>query len=493
MAYIKRCGMPKQNTISNNKPSLKLVMVYFIDLINKTGIFLIRLIKGDFMINYTKKQIMELAERENVRYLKLQFTDMLGTIKSVELPISRLESALEGKTMFDGSSIEGFVRIKEADMYLQPDLSTWLILPLESNQYGKVARLICDVYLPNGTPFVGDPRNNLKRILRKMNEIGISDLMVGVEPEFYLFKQDQNGKVSYEFSDQGSYFDLAPLDESAHCRHAIVLELEKLGFLVEASHHEVGPGQNEINWTYDSALATCDRIQTFKQVVKQVARNHQLYATFMPKPVEGKPGNGMHINCSLFNDQGVNLFYDENMPFKLSSICQKWISGIVHHARAFSAITNPIVNSYKRLVSGFEALCYVCWSDANRSSMIRIPSIRGHSTRTEIRNVDPVANPYLAVTAILGAGLEGIINNYPMVEPVYDNIFEYTNHQREEVGIINLPENLKDATEELKRSELMKEVLGPHIFHKYIIAKELEWDEYRKVVHQWELEKYWKL
>lgn len=445
------------------------------------------------MKTYSKEQIIELAKMENVRYLKLQFTDMLGTIKSVEVPIAQLSAALDGKIMFDGSSIEGFVRIKEADMFLRPDLSTWLILPLESNENGKVARLICDVYLPNGTPFVGDPRYNLKRMIQKMKEAGIHEMLVGVEPEFYLFKQDKNGKVSYEFSDEGSYFDLAPLDESANCRHAIVLELEKLGFLVEASHHEVGPGQNEINWTYDTALATCDRIQTFKQVVKQVARNHNLYATFMPKPVEGKAGNGMHVNCSLINEKGENLFFDEKMPFKLSHLCQKWISGILHHAREISAITNPIVNSYKRLVSGFEAPCYICWSDANRSAMIRIPAIRNQATRTEIRNVDCATNPYLAMAAILGAGLAGIMNNYPEVEPVYDNIFEYTPEERFQAGIMSLPENLKEAIEECKKSELMKDILGPHIYHKYLLAKEMEWEEYRKVVHPWELEKYWKL
>jgi glutamine synthetase len=445
------------------------------------------------LLNYSKDEIIAMAKKENVKYIKLQFTDMLGTIKSVELPVARLENVLNGKTMFDGSSIEGFVRIKEADMYLQPDLSTWLIMPLESSQYGNVARLICDVYQPNGEPFIGDPRLILKRMLKKMNDMGIADFQVGVEPEFYLFKQNEAGEITTEFSDEGSYFDLAPLDGSANCRHDIVLELEKLGFLVEASHHEVGPGQNEINFAYGSALVTCDRIQTFKQVVKQVARRHHLYASFMPKPFSNKAGNGMHTNCSLADGEGNNLFYDPEKPYQLSDLCQKWISGILRHARSFSAITNPIVNSYKRLVPGFEAPCYICWSDANRSSMIRIPAVRGEKTRTEIRNVDCASNPYLATAAILAAGLAGIEENYEKVMPVYDNIFEYTLEERELYGIMNLPENLKDAVKEMKKSDLIRSVLGPHIFEKYVIAKELEWDEYRVLIHPWELENYLKM
>ncbi|MDD3171301.1 MAG: type I glutamate--ammonia ligase, partial [Bacilli bacterium] len=357
------------------------------------------------MKKYSKKEILDIVAKENVRYIKLQFTDMLGTIKSVEVPVSRINNVLDNKIMFDGSSIEGFVRIKEADMYMAPDLSTFLILPLESNEYGKVARLICDVKLPNGEYFMGDPRSNLKRIISEMRELGFGDLNIGVEPEFYLFKLDEKGNPINEFSDQGSYFDMAPLDGSESCRHDIVLELEKLGFDVEASHHEVGPGQNEINFRFSNALEACDNVQTFKQVVKQVARRHKLLATFMPKPVAGQAGNGMHVNCSLSDLDGNNLFYDANKANGLSDICHKWINGILKHARSFTAITNPLVNSYKRLVPGYEAPCYICWSDANRSSMIRIPAIREEKTRTEIRNVDPTANPYLAIAAILAAGL----------------------------------------------------------------------------------------
>ncbi len=436
----------------------------------------------------TKEEILSIAEKENVRYIKLMITDLLGTVKSVELPASKLEDALAGKVMFDGSSIEGFVRIKEADMYLHPDLDTWAILPLEnSEEFGKTARLICDVYDFHNNPFDGDPRLVLKRALSHMKEMGIEHFHVGVEPEFYLFKK-VNGKL--EFSDNGSYFDMAPIGSDESIRHEIVHELEKLGYEMEISHHEVGPGQNEVNFRYDDALKTCDKIQTYKQVVKQVAARHGLVATFMPKPFEGKPGNGMHVNCSLANKEGKNLFYGKGLPHELSKLAIDWIGGIILHARELAAITNPSINSYKRLVPGYEAPCYICWSDSNRSSMIRIPAAKGKATRTEVRNVDPLANPYLMCAAILEAGLDGIKNHYPEIPAQYDNIFELTREQREEKGIKNLPENLKDAIKELKKSQFMRDVLGEHIFQKYITAKELEWEEYRVLVTDWERNKY---
>ena len=316
---------------------------------------------------------------------------------------------------------------------------------------------------------------------------------MGVEPEFYLLKETSDGKPSLDFSDDASYFDMAPIDASESCRHDIVLELEKLGFEIEASHHEVGPGQNEVDFKYTNVLDCCDNIQTFKQVVHQVARKHHLYATFMPKPVADIAGNGMHVNCSLSDKDGNDLFYDKNEPFELSKVCRKWMNGILKNARSFSAVTNPIVNSYKRIVPGYEAPCYICWSDANRSSMIRIPAKRGGGTRTEIRNVDPAANPYLMAAAILASGLAGIMDGDDLIPPVYDNIFELTREEREQMGIINLPENLKDAIKEFKKSELMKEALGEHIFNKYITAKSLEWNEYRLLVSEWELKKYLKL
>lgn len=434
-----------------------------------------------------KKQILEDASKENVRYVKLQFTDMLGTFKSVEIPVSRLDIALDGKVMFDGSSIEGFVRIKEADMYLKPDYDTWLVLPLESEKEGKTARLICDVYLPSGLPFPGDSRLLLKKALETLKNEDSILFKIGVEPEFYLLKRDDD---QYKFVDNASYFDLAPLDVSERCRKEIVLELEKLNFKVEASHHEVGPGQNEINFRYDDALKTCDLIQTYKQVVKQVALKNNLVATFMPKPFAGYAGNGMHMNCSLTDLKGNNLFYDPTDSMKLSPLCRKFITGILTHSREICVLTNPTINSYKRLVPGFEAPCYICWSDANRSAMIRIPASREQSTRCEVRNVDPSANPYLATLAILKVGLAGIKNNYPLINPVYDNIYELNREERENIGINNLPENLKDAIKEFKKSDIMKEVFKDHIYAKLIKAKEMEWESYRVLIHPWEIKRY---
>ena len=437
----------------------------------------------------TKEQIIADVKKENVRYLKLMLTDMLGTVKSVEIPANKIEEALNGEICFDGSSIEGFVRIKEADMYLIPDLDTWTILPLESSkELGKTAQLVCDVEDYHHKPFEGDPRGVLKRALEEMKKLGFSHFKVGVEPEFYLFKKDEMGKLQY--SDNGSYFDMAPLGNDESIRHEIVLELEKLGFDVEVSHHEVGPGQNEVNFKFDDALKTCDRIQTYKQIVKQVALKHDLIATFMPKPIAGIAGNGMHTNCSLFDDNGNNLFYDPSDPDGLSMICRKWLSGILNRAREISALTNPTINSYKRLVPGYEAPCYICWSDNNRSAMIRIPASRGKGTRTEVRNVDPTANPYLMCAAILRAGLEGIKNNEEIIPPSYDNIFALSRDEREKQGIKNLPENLKDAIKEMKKSNFVLDVLGEHIFSKYICAKELEWKEYKVLVTEWEIKNY---
>ncbi|MDD4387845.1 MAG: glutamine synthetase family protein [Bacilli bacterium] len=442
------------------------------------------------MKNYEIDDVKKLGREENVRYLKLQFTDMLGTIKSVEVPFSRFDDVVANRIVFDGSSIEGFVRIKETDMHLHPDLSTFLILPLETSDYGKVARIICDVHLPDGSPFIGDPRNNLKRVLNEIKNLGFGDLNIGLEPEFYLFKPNDKGDIAPLYSDQGSYFDLAPLDGCQLLRRDIVLELEKICFAVETSHHEVGPGQNEINFHFSSALAACDNVQTFKQIVKQTARKHGLFASFMPKPVTGIPGNGMHFNCSLTDNAGRNLFFDSEAPKGLSPLALKWISGIIYYARELTLITNPIVNSYKRLISGYEAPGYICWSDSNRSAMIRIPTARGAQTRTEIRNVDCAANPYLVAAAVLAAGIEGIVSDIELIPPVDDNIYAMSDEVRCVNGIKNLPENLKEAICEFSRSALMKKTLGEHIFQKYMIAKKAEWEQYRILVHPWELEHY---
>ncbi|MEA5061692.1 MAG: type I glutamate--ammonia ligase [Erysipelotrichaceae bacterium] len=446
------------------------------------------------MAKYTKEEILKIAKQEDVRYIRLQFTDMIGTVKAVEIPVAKLKDALDDKIMFDGSSIEGFVRIKEADMYLSPDLNTWLIMTFEDSTYGKVARLICDVYTPQGKPFQGDPRYILKKMVRKMHEMGFETFNVGFEPEFYLFKLDESGKpILHTAIDNASYFDLQPFDGGVYVRRDIALELEKLGFLVQASHHEVGPGQNEITFKYDDVLSACDRVQTFKQVVKVVAKKHGYGATFMPKPICGLAGSGMHTNCSFSDKDGNDIFYDpKEKKLGLSLVCKKWMSGIIKHTRALAFITNPSVNSYKRLVSGYEAPIYACWSDSNRSSLIRIPAVRGNGTRTEIRNVDPTANPYLALACILACGLDGIehIKESDLVAPVNDNLFELTDAEIDALGIQRLPASLHEATQEFKKSKLLKETLGEHTYNKLITAKELEWFEYSKAISEFELKRY---
>ena len=435
----------------------------------------------------TYEEIKKQIKGKNISYLRLQFTDMLGDVKAVEVPVSKLDDALSNKVMFDGSSIEGFVRIKEADMYLHPDMETFMVLPFENDEYGGVASIICDVYTPEGKPFVGDPRFILKRQIKKMNDMGIEKMFVGFEPEFYLFKSEDNKPA-----DSASYFDLSQFDGGEEIRREIALTLEQMGFEVQASHHEVGPGQNEITFKYKDVLTACDKVQTFKQVVKVIARKHGYLASFMPKPLNKQAGNGMHTNCSLFDSKKGDLFYDKNAEMELSLLCKKWITGLLNHARELALLTNPIVNSYKRLVSGYEAPIYACWSDANRSSLIRIPAIRGNATRTELRNVDPCANPYLALAGILAAGLEGIekVSEKELIPPVKDNLFALSEDELEKKGIEHLPETLHSAVKVFKKSSLMKEVLGDHLYLKYIDAKEKEWKEYHTTVSDYELRKY---
>ena len=449
--------------------------------------------ENDQMAKYTKEQILRNAEEENVRYVRLMFTDINGTIKSVEIPVYRLKSALNGEVMFDGSSIEGFVRIMEADMYLRPDPDTWLILSWEETAYGKVARLICDVYTPEGKPSEADPRGNLKRVAKKMEALGFSTLNIGFEPEFFLLKLDEKGEISMKVTDEGGYFDLSPIDGAGDCRRDIVLELERIGFTMESSHHEVAPGQNEINFQFSNIVEACDNIQTFKLVVKNIARRHGLHATFMPKPIAKINGSGMHTNCSLANMNGENAFYDPKDPMGLSLVCRQWLTGILTHSRHFCAITNPTVNSYKRLVPGYEAPCYVSWSEHNRSVMVRIPATRGRTTRTEIRSVDTSANPYLAMAVILASGLDGIEKNLPLIAPINENLFEKTDEEREALGVASLPNNLKEAIDLLKEDELLKDALGEHIFKKFVELKIREWDEFRTTVTEWEIKKYIKL
>lgn len=443
------------------------------------------------MRNYTKEDIRKFVEDDNVNFVRLQFTDILGMIKNVEIPISQLEKALDNKMMFDGSSIEGFVRIEESDMYLIPDLNTWMVFPWPSGK-GGVARLICDISLANGLPFAGDPRGNLKRVLKEMKELGFTDFNLGPEPEFFLFKLDDNMQPTMELNDNGGYFDLSPMDLGENCRRDIVLELEEMGFEVEASHHECAPGQHEIDFKYEDVLTACDNIQTFKLVVKTIARKHGLHATFMPKPIYGVSGSGMHCNVSLFKD-GENAFVDETGELMLSQIAYQFMAGILEHVPGFTAVTNPTVNSYKRLVPGYEAPCYIAWSAQNRSPLIRIPASRGISTRIEVRSVDSVANPYLAMAAILNAGLDGIKRKLTPPKPVDRNIYEMKPSELKDLGIGTLPTDLDHALIALGKDNVIQEALGKHIFENFMAEKQVEWDSYRITVHPWEVEHYMKM
>lgn len=440
------------------------------------------------MAKYTKEDIFAIAAKENVKFIRLQFTDILGTIKNVEIPISQLEKALDNKMMFDGSSIEGFVRIEESDMLLYPDLDTWVVFPWTAEK-GKVARLICDIHNADGSPFAGDPRSNLKRILKEMEELGFTNFNLGPEPEFFLFKLDENGKPTLELNDNAGYFDLAPTDLGENCRRDIVLELEEMGFEIEASHHEVAPGQHEIDFKYADALTACDQIQTFKLVVKTIARKHGLHATFMPKPLYGVSGSGMHCNVSLFKGN-ENAFYDPKGDLELSDTARQFIAGILKHATDFTVVCNPTVNSYKRLVPGYEAPCYVAWSAKNRSPLIRIPSSRGLSTRVEVRSVDPAANPYLALAVILKAGLDGIKNNLTPPASVDRNIYAMSKLERQEEGIEDLPGSLSEALNLMVKNEIVTSALGDHILKHFVEAKEIEAEMFRMQVHPWEREQY---
>lgn len=435
----------------------------------------------------TNEDVLRLAKENHVKFVRLQFTDILGTVKNLAVTVEQLPKALEGELMFDGSSIEGFVRIEESDMYLRPDANTFVIMPWRP-QDGAVARLICDVYNPDGTPFAGDPRGNLRKTLAEAAKLGFS-MNVGPECEFFLFHRDEKGLPTTLTHDQGGYFDLAPVDLGENARRDMVLTLEKMGFEIEASHHEVAEGQHEIDFKYADALTAADNIVTFKTVVRSIAQQHGLHATFMPKPVFGINGSGMHCNMSLFKGT-ENAFFDANAEYQLSNDAKFFIGGLLKHARSLACITNPLVNSYKRLVPGYEAPVYVAWSPRNRSPLIRIPAKRGLSTRVEMRNPDPSCNPYLALSVMLAAGLDGIKNKLQPPAPTNRNIYEMSKAEREEIGIASLPGSLQEAIVELLKDDVVKSALGEHILSKYIEAKETEWDEYRTKVHQWELDQY---
>ncbi|UXC67889.1 glutamine synthetase family protein [Limosilactobacillus oris] len=437
----------------------------------------------------SKDEVRKMVKDENIRFLRVMFTDMLGTIKSVDLPVSQLDKLMDNKIMFDGSSIDGFVRIEESDMYLYPDMSTWLVFPWGA-EHGKVARVICSVQTVDGEPFAGDPRNNLKRVLKDMQKMGFKDFNIGPEPEFFLFKTDEQGNPTQTVNDQENYFDMEPADRGEDCRRDIVIALEKMGFDVEAAHHEVAPGQHEVDFKYSDALEAADNIQTFKLIVKTIAKKYGLHATFMPKPLSGINGSGMHLNMSLFTQNGDNAFFDPEDERQLSQTAYHFLGGLMKHARAYTAVCNPIVNSYKRLVPGFEAPVYVAWSTSNRSPLIRIPSDRGMGTRVELRSADPSANPYLAIAAVLEAGLDGLRNELPAIHEVDENIYQMTSKERVEKDVRNLPDTLHNALKSLAKDEVVKGSMGDHIYHSFMEAKTREYDAYRQHVSDWERQRY---
>jgi len=435
----------------------------------------------------TKARLLERTDREKVKFMRLQFTDILGTIKNVEIPDRQFEEALDGKIMFDGSSIEGFVRIEESDMYLKPDLATFRIFPWAGPTGETVARMICDIYAPDGTPFAGCPRTTLKKVIALAQSKGYQ-MKAGPEAEFFLF-QTRNGEPTTESHDTASYFDLSPVDQGEDVRREIVLALEAMGFHVEAAHHEVAPGQHEIDFRYDDVLTTADNVSTFRFVVKNVAIRNGLHATFMPKPVYGINGSGMHTHMSLFSNN-ANIFYDAKAPRQLSAPCLHYIGGILRHAKGFCAITNPLVNSYKRLVPGYEAPTNIAWSEKNRSPLVRVPAARGVSTRIELRMPDPSCNPYLALAVMLRSGLDGIDKRIDPGPPVNKNIFEMSHRERRHLRIDELPSNLSEALDELEKDDLVRETLGEHVFEHLLAAKREEWHDYIRHVSPWEVERY---
>ena len=437
----------------------------------------------------TKNEIIKIVDKENIHFIRLQFVDIYGFMKNVAIPRSQLEKALDGQMMFDGSSIEGFTRIQESDMYLKPDYDTFTVLPWRNKQGVAAARIICDIHLPNGSPFPGCPRNNLKRVLAEAREMGFT-MKVGTECEFFLFNRDECGNPTTITHDTAGYFSVDPEDFGIDCRREIIETLESMGFEIEASHHEVAEGQHEINFKFEDALQAADNTVTFKWVVKTIARKYGLHATFMPKPVFGINGSGMHTNQSLFNLDGSNAFYDEKDQMQLSQAAYQYIAGIMKNARAFAAVTNPLVNSYKRLVPGYEAPVYVAWSASNRSALVRIPASRGMGTRVEVRCPDPTCNPYLALAMMLNCGLDGVRNNLTPPKSTDVNIFAMTPNEKKRAKIANMPGSLKEALDEFKKSKIAKETLGEHIFEKYVEGKELEWDSFRIAVSNWELDNY---
>jgi glutamine synthetase len=435
----------------------------------------------------TKEQVLRQASAHGVRFVRLQFTDILGTLKNVEIPVEELEKALDNQIMFDGSSIEGFVRIEESDMILMPDPATFALFPWKGAE-GVTARLICDIHTADGEPFQGDPRYVLRRAIKAAQDQGFT-MMAGPECEFFLFPLAADGRPELVTHDKAGYFDLAPLDKGEEARADMITALTAMGFQVEAGHHEVAHGQHEIDFRYTDVLTTADNVATFRFVVRTIARRHGLHATFMPKPIAGINGSGMHTHQSLFRG-GSNAFFDPEGAYQLSDVCLHYIGGLLEHARGFAAVTNPLVNSYKRLVPGYEAPVYIAWAERNRSPLVRVPAARGSATRVELRMPDPSCNPYLAMAVMLAAGLDGVRRRLDPGPPLNRNIYAMTEDELETLGIRVLPRNLEEAMQALMADELVCETLGTHIVEHLARAKKLEWRQYIATVHPWEIERY---
>lgn len=435
-------------------------------------------------MGYSKEDILRIAKEKKVEFVRLQFTDVFGTPKNVAITVKQLSKALDGECMFDGSSIEGFVRIDESDMYLKPDLDSFSVFPWRP----ETARMMCDVYSTDGTPFMGDPRNVLKKVIKEAEDMGYS-FNVGPECEFFLFKRDENGNPTTQTADKAGYFDLGTIDLGENCRRDMCVALEKIGFEIEASHHECADGQHEIGFRFGEVLRVADDVVTFKYVVKTIADRHGLHATFMPKPVYGICGSGMHTNMSLFKD-GKNAFYDPDDELGLSSDAYSFIAGVMAHIKGITSFANPLVNSYKRLVPGYEAPVYISWSASNRSSLLRIPSARGKATRVELRSPDPSCNPYLEMALCLAAGLDGIRRGLKPVPPTYANLYDMTDEELKANNIETLPKSLEEAINESIKDPFIKETVGEHVFEKYIEGKKAEWHAYSTAVSQWEIDRY---
>jgi glutamine synthetase len=447
--------------------------------------------KADGGLSAEAQSVLDEIEEQNVDFLRLQFTDILGTVKNVSVPADQAEKAFTEGIYFDGSSINGFVRIQESDMRLDPDPSTFAVLPWRTDSDSAAGRLICDVInTSTGEAFTGDPRYVLKQAIERAEEMGYT-VNAAPEPEFFLFEEDEDGRATTKTSDHGGYFDLAPKDLAQDVRRDIIYGLEEMGFDIEASHHEVARGQHEINFTYDDALSTADNVATFRAVVRAIAAEHDLHATFMPKPIPRINGSGMHTHMSLFDEDGENAFHDEDDEFSLSDTAKSYLAGILEHAPAIAAVSNPTVNSYKRLVPGYEAPVYVAWSDRNRSALIRKPAARvPAASRIEARFPDPSCNPYLAFAALIHAGLDGIEKDLDCPDPIRENIYEFDEEKREEYGITTLPSNLGEAIDALEEDEVVEDALGTHVYENFIEAKTQEYDEFRVDVSQWELDQY---